>query len=95
VSSVQGDQIGLIFAHSASHCFGQFCENYKNSTNNFATFFCVDFHKNGFGYILSDFFTNASGHPPGSVQAIPTYAFINRYVISIGTAPVIVNGNDT
>jgi hypothetical protein len=47
---------------------GSFFENYRNSTNNWATFFryesCVlIFTRNGMGYILGDFFTNVSGHP--------------------------------
>jgi hypothetical protein len=25
--------------------------------------FCIDFDKNGLGYILGDFFANSSGHP--------------------------------
>jgi hypothetical protein len=47
-----------------------FCENDRNSTNNWSTFFhCKScpliFKKNGLGYILGDFFTNASGHRAG------------------------------
>jgi hypothetical protein len=47
---------------------GSCCENYRSSQNNGATFFhgksnVVIFTKNVFGYILGDFFTNASGHP--------------------------------
>jgi hypothetical protein len=38
-SNSQGDQIGRIFAHLAAHYFEYFCENYRNRTNNWATFF--------------------------------------------------------
>jgi hypothetical protein len=52
--------------------WGTFCENYISCTTSWATFFngesCVLIIKKiGLGYILGDFFTNASGHP-GSEQ---------------------------
>jgi hypothetical protein len=64
----QGDQIGRIFARWVTHYFGYLSENDRNSANNWATFFYSEsfllvFTKNGLGYIVSDFFTNASGHP--------------------------------
>jgi hypothetical protein len=43
--------------------------NIKEVAHNWAIFFCCksyvgnNFHKSEFGYILGDFFTNASGHP--------------------------------
>jgi hypothetical protein len=45
-----------------------FRENYRNSTNTLGYFFhgkicALIFTRNGLGYILGDFFTNASGHP--------------------------------
>jgi hypothetical protein len=41
---------------------------YLSSTNLWVTFFhgkklCINFDKNGLGYILGDFFTSSSGHP--------------------------------
>jgi hypothetical protein len=64
----QGDQIGRILAYWATVSSGKFCENYGNSTNNWATIFhgkkCVlIFTRNGLGYILGDFFTNAHANP--------------------------------
>jgi hypothetical protein len=45
-----------------------FCENYSNSKSHWTSCFhgksCVlIFTRNGLGYVLGDFFTNASGHP--------------------------------
>jgi hypothetical protein len=76
----QGDQIRRIFAHRATHYFGHFSANYRNSANNQATFFrgksyALIFLNNvlGYtlggmytlGYTLGGFFTNASRHPAG------------------------------
>jgi hypothetical protein len=36
---IQGDQIGRIFAHWVTHYIGYFCENYRNSTYIWSTFF--------------------------------------------------------
>jgi hypothetical protein len=65
---VQCDQFGRIFVKWEIVYFGQFCEYYKSSPNFMATFFHgksykLIWTKNGLGYILCDFFTNASGHP--------------------------------
>jgi hypothetical protein len=56
---------------------GSFCKQIKNSTIHWATCFhgigCVlIFKRNWLGYILGDFFTNASGHPGWSVGSNPT-----------------------
>jgi hypothetical protein len=64
----QGDQNGRIFTNWSVVFFGQFIENYRSSSNSKATFFpqyhlCINFYKNGFGYVLGDFFTNSSSHP--------------------------------
>jgi hypothetical protein len=65
----QGDQIGRIFAYWVLFSVDSFCENYKYIPNSWTTFstlkamYVVIFSKNGFGYILGNFLTNASGHP--------------------------------
>jgi hypothetical protein len=48
-------------------CFGQFFENNRNSQHFWKTFFTekniLILAKNELGFVLGDFFTNASGHP--------------------------------
>jgi hypothetical protein len=65
---MQGDRIGRIFAKWAIDHLGQFFENYKNSPHFYPTFSlgidCVlSLTKIGLGNILSNVFTNSSGHP--------------------------------
>jgi hypothetical protein len=59
--------------------FGCFLENYrklhKNCRNDCATFFngksyVLILLNSGLGYILGEFFTNASGHPGGSAAPV-------------------------
>jgi hypothetical protein len=69
----QGDRIGRIFAHWVIICFGQFFLNFRTSPHFLLLFppkyiLCINFDKNGLGYILGDFFTNSSGHPDGTAQ---------------------------
>jgi hypothetical protein len=66
----QGDQIGRIFAYWVTTYlyFGWLFANYRNSPDYWATHFrdksyVLIMTKIGLGYILGDFFTNASGHP--------------------------------
>jgi hypothetical protein len=62
--------MGRIFAYGAITYFGQGFENYRSSANFLAIFFhgpsyvfinCDE--KKLLGYILGDFFINATGHP--------------------------------
>jgi hypothetical protein len=63
--SFQCDQIGRIFAQRA--IFFPFGHLLKHTIflDNFipCLSLCINFDKNGLGYILDDFFTNSSGHP--------------------------------
>jgi hypothetical protein len=64
-SSGQGDRIGRLFADWVAFLLWvNFRENYWSSKK--------IFHTNGFGYILGDFFKNASGHPVNGCH-VPMY----------------------
>jgi hypothetical protein len=62
--SGQGDQIGQIFAHWVIVYF--FWKSLKQTTIlgyfSHSLRLCINYVKNGLGYILGDFFTNSSGH---------------------------------
>jgi hypothetical protein len=82
VRPCQGDQIGRIFASWFTvFTLDSFCENYRSSTGNWATSLhgkiaVLIIAKNGLGYILGDFFTNASGHPGPCPQSLSSSTYV-------------------
>jgi hypothetical protein len=66
---IQGEQIGRFFSHWAFVYFGRFCENDKSRStlgllfSTIKVVYVLILAKNNFGYILSDFCLNSSGHP--------------------------------
>jgi hypothetical protein len=69
VGQDQGDQIGRILPVGRLLTLGSFYD--RNTYINFGLWnFFIYFDKNGFSYLLSDLYTNSSGHLP---RVPPTY----------------------
>jgi hypothetical protein len=76
------------FRPLGDYYFGYFCVNYRNSSFNWATLFqgkiCeFIFTKNGLGYMLGDFFTNASDHTESMSHEWKTRTYVKFLTTTI------------